>query len=195
MSIPFIFGIAYLFYRFAKEAMGMKRINVLFLAVLSISLLLIFSACSPSRVSVEEFNQEQGVSPTSAPEEVQETEEMGTESDTSSGEVVETPIVADVTGNVPEDVPVLDDAYRLVAGSSGKNVVYQVDTTIEEVVTFYQNELPNFGWEMAGPPDNQVATIATMLRENADGDRLAINMQRNELGGFVRVTVTISRAD
>ena len=173
----------------------MKRTYLLFLAVLATLLLLIFSACSPSRVSVEEFNQAQGVSPTTSSEEVQATEEMNTESNTSNSEVVQTPVKANVTGNVPDDVPVLEGAYRLVAGSSGKNVVYQVDTTIEEVVTFYQNELPNYGWEMAGPPDNQVATIATMLRENADGDRLAINMQRNELGGFVRVTVTISRVN
>ena len=174
----------------------MKRINLQYIAVLLASLFIFLSACSPSRVSVEEFNQEQGVSPTATPEEVQETEDMAEEDpDTEVSEVEEAPVVADVTGAVPEDVPVIDDAYRLVAGSSGKNVVYQVDTTIEEVVTFYQEELPNSAWEMAGPPDNQVATIATMLRENAAGDRLAINMQRNELGGFVRVTVTISRAD
>jgi hypothetical protein len=175
----------------------MKRNHLLYLSVLVVSLLIMLSACSPSRVSVEEFNQAQGVSPTAVPEEVQETEDMvEDEPDTEGSEVVEeAPVVADVTGNVPEDIPVIDGAYRLVAGTSGKNVVYQVDTSIEEVVTFYQEELPNFAWEMAGPPDNQVATIATMLRENEAGDRLAINMQRNELGGFVRVTLTISRAD
>lgn len=176
--------------------MGIKRINLLRISVLVVSLLIILSACSPSRVSVEEFNKEQGINPIATPEEIQETEGMAEgEPDTEVSEVEKAPVVADVTGDVPEDVPVIDDAYRLIAGSSGKNVVYQVDTTIEEVVAFYQEELPNFAWEMAGPPDNQVATIATMLRENAAGDRLAINMQRNELGGFVRVTVTISRAD
>jgi hypothetical protein len=181
----------------AKKAMGLKRrVNCLNLAVLVAVVLLFLSACSPRRISVEEYNEAQGVSSTSAPEEVQEKEEMGEEEpDTPVTEVEEAPVVADVTGNVPEDIPVIEGAYRLVAGSSGKNVVYQVDTVIEDVVTFYQEELPDFAWEMAGPPDNQVATIATMLRENASGDRLAINMQRNELGGFVRVTITISRAD
>jgi len=34
-----------------------------------------------------------------------------------------------------------------------------------------------------------------MLRENAAGDRLAINMQFNELGNFVILSITISRAN
>jgi len=48
---------------------------------------------------------------------------------------------------------------------------------------------------MAGPPDNVMGSIGTMLRENTAGDRLAINMQGNDLGGFVRLTVSISRVD
>jgi hypothetical protein len=48
---------------------------------------------------------------------------------------------------------------------------------------------------MAGPPDNAIGSIGTMLRENAAGDRLAINMQANELGGFVILDISISRAD
>jgi len=48
---------------------------------------------------------------------------------------------------------------------------------------------------MAGSPDNAVEAIATMLRKNEAGDRLAINMQTNELGGFIRLTITISRAN
>jgi len=32
-----------------------------------------------------------------------------------------------------------------------------------------------------------------MLRENTVGDRLTINMQANELGGFVSVTILVIR--
>ena len=94
-----------------------------------------------------------------------------------------------------DDVPIMDGAYQLQISRTGNNVNYQVDGTIEDVLTFYQEELPKFAWEMAGPPDNAISNIATMLRENADGDRIAVNMQYNELGGFVILTITVSRAD
>lgn len=168
----------------------MKRINLLNVAILITIILLFITACSPDRVLVDEFDQVPAGDSTG---DVQETEEPIDEPE--AVESKEPPPVADVTGSVPEDIPVMDGAYQLQAGTSGKNVVYQIDSTIEEVVTFYQEELPNYAWELAGPPDNVVASIATMLRENVAGDRLAINMQANNLGGFVRLTLTISRAD
>jgi hypothetical protein len=33
--------------------------------------------------------------------------------------------------------------------------------------------------------------MATMLRENAEGDRITINMQANQLGGFVRISISV----
>ena len=171
-----------------------RRVNNQNLAVLIAAVLLILSACSPSRISVEEYNKAQGVSPTSVPEEVQETEEVFDEPDSGS-EVGEPLPVAQVIGDTPEDVPIMDAGYDVLAGASGRNVVYLVNATIDETVAFYQAELPKHGWEMAGPPDNAIKSIGTMLRENAVGDRLAINLQRNELDGVVRLTITISRAD
>ncbi len=47
---------------------------------------------------------------------------------------------------------------------------------------------------MLGTPDNSVGAIDKMLHENENGDRLAIDMQANELGGFVRLAITISRS-
>ncbi len=57
----------------------------------------------------------------------------------------------------------MNGAYQVQAGRSGKNVIYQVDASVEEVVAFYQEELPNFEWKMAGPPDNAIGSIGTML--------------------------------
>ena len=48
---------------------------------------------------------------------------------------------------------------------------------------------------MSSPPDNAVEVIGTMLRENEAGARLAISMQADVLGGFVQLTITISRAE
>lgn len=153
-----------------------------------ISTLFIISACSPSRVLVEEYDQ---VTPGAATTEPEAPEESVPEPVEDQGPA---PVEED-EGNNLDDVPIMDEAYKVQKGRSGKNVVYQVDASIEEVVTYYQEILPNYEWELAGPPDNAVAAIATMLRENAAGDRLAINMQANELGGFVIVNITLSRAN
>jgi len=153
-----------------------------------ISALFIISACSPSRVLVSEYDKITPEAATSEPE-VPE----GSASDPVEDEEP-APVVVD-EGKGLDDVPIMESGYQVQKGRTGKNVVYQVDSSIDEVVTFYQEELPNHSWELAGPPDNAVGSIATMLRENADGDRLAINMQANDLGGFVRITITISRAD
>jgi hypothetical protein len=169
--------------------MGMKRVNILGFAILITSLLLILSACTPSRVSVEEYNEAEGII---ASTEFPATEAPEGETNPDS-EVAESPPDAETTGGVPEDIPIMDGAYELQAGRTGKNVVYQIDAPIEDVLAFYIAALPDLGWEMAGPPDNAVGSIGTMLRENAVGDRLAVNMQGNEVGGFVRLNITISR--
>ncbi len=169
----------------------MKKVNFLNLAILITALLLIISACSPSRVSVDEYDGEIAGGETI---EVQETAKpVEPAADPDSGE--EPPPVVEVTGGVPDDVPVMDGAYQLQVTRSGNKVLYQVDASVEEVIAFYQEELPKFEWEMAGPADNVMSFIGTMLRENVAGDRLAINLQGNDLGGFVILTISISRVD
>lgn len=154
-----------------------------------IILMLVITACSPSRIPVAEY--EKTASTGGEPTEAEEAPPPDDEGDTS--EVA--PPVEPVEGELPEDVPVMEDAYDLQVGRRENTVVYQVDTTIEDVVSFYQEELPKLGWELRGPPDNAVGSIATMLRYNSAGDQLAINMQGNELGGFVTLTITISRVE
>jgi len=175
----------------AKEEMGMNRGKFLSFGILVLSLLFILSACAPSRVTVEDYNEAEGIV---APTEIPATSTPVGQTDSDS-EVVDPPPVAETSGEVPEDIPIMDGAYELQAGRSGRNVVYQVDSPIKDVLAFYVAELPGLGWEMAGPPDNAVGSIGTMLRENAIGDRLAVNMQGNEVGGFVRLNITISRVE
>jgi len=90
-------------------------------------------------------------------------------------------------------IPVPEAAYDVHYSRGGDSVQFTVDGDINSVVSFFQEELPNFGWEMAGPPDNAVGVIATMLREDANGDRLTVNMQENSDAGFVRVTAQVAR--
>ena len=166
--------------------MKIGKLSILLLAI-SLAIFAI-SACTPSRVSVDEYNQVAATATSSEPEAVEEVApETGEEQEPA-------PVVVEEEGK-GDDVPIMETGYQVQISRSGNNVNYQVDGTIEEVLTFYQEELPKFGWEMAGPPDNAISNIATMLRENADGDRLAVNMQYNELGGFIILTITVSRTD
>lgn len=95
---------------------------------------------------------------------------------------------------VPEDVPIMPGAYKLQVLRHGTQIVYQVDGSIDDVLSFYQTELEKLGWQMAGPPDSAVGSIATMLRQNEAGDKLSINMQHNPLGNFVSINIAVVRA-
>jgi len=147
--------------------------------------MLSITACTPSRISVDEYNQGATEPPAVAPE---TTEEVVPE----SGEQRATSTPVEASSENSDDVPIVDGAYQVQKGKS--SIIYQVDGSIEDVVAFYQTELPNYGWELSGPPDNAIGAIATMLRENANEDLLAINMQYNNVGDFVRVTITLSRS-
>ncbi|MEJ2262034.1 MAG: hypothetical protein P8X95_01215 [Anaerolineales bacterium] len=92
---------------------------------------------------------------------------------------------------VREDIPIMQGAKNIQASRGGQTVIYEADGEIDAVVNFYEEELPKFGWEMAGPPDTALASIATMLRENQAGERMTINMAGNKLGGFVKVTISV----
>ncbi len=117
-----------------------------------------------------------------------------TESTTSSGGEAATAPAAESGPQIPDDVPVMPGAYKLQVLRHGTQIVYQVDGTIEDVIAFYQQELEALGWQMAGPPDNAVGSIATMLRENQAGDKMSINLQYNPLGNFVSVNIAVVRA-
>lgn len=166
----------------------MKKDYLLMVWIIVIGMVLFASACSPSRISVEEYNREHGIE---SSVEVQVTPTPVVEPE--PGE--DTQPIEPERYEVPEDVPIMEGANKLQVVRKGTNVVYQVDGTVQDLVSFYQDELPNYGWEMAGPPDSAIGAIATMLRENAAGERLAINMQANEVGGFVRLTITIARVN
>ena len=173
----------------------MKKIALLLM--LGSALLLVTAACQPDPTPPPDAPVEPVVQPThptggdsSADEQVDE----------SSGEVSEAPdatleptvMPVDEAG-LAMDIPIPEDAYKIQIMRKGSSTTFQVDSTIEEVVSWYQEELPKVGWDFAGPPDSAVGAIATMLRENGVGDRLTINMQANELAGFVSITLLVIR--
>jgi hypothetical protein len=173
----------------------MKKIALLLMLVSA--LLLVTAACQPDRTPPPDAPAEPVVQPTHP---TGGDSSAGEQVDESSGEVSEAPDANPEPTVVPvddeglaTDIPIPEDAYKIQIMRKGSSTTFQVDSTIEEVVSWYQEELPKGGWEFAGPPDSAVGAIATMLRENSGGDRLTINMQSNELAGFVSITVVVIR--
>jgi len=143
------------------------------------------AACSPKAKPLPTADEGAGEGvETTAP--VQETQPAGVGEETGNEAPLATP-------GVPEDIPIMEGAYKLQVARAGAYVIYQVDGSIEDVVTFYQQELPNFGWHEVRSPDTAMGAMATILRENDAKDRLNISMQKNELGGFVAVTISVQR--
>jgi hypothetical protein len=94
---------------------------------------------------------------------------------------------------IPEDVPVMPDAYELVIPNQ-LNLTYKVDLQIKDVVAFYQAELPNDGWDQPANPDSVVGSMAQMARTKANGDRITFSIQYNPIGEFTIVQIYITRA-
>lgn len=137
----------------------MKRIGFLKALLSGIILLIMFiSACTPCRVPVDEFNQAPAGGDES-PREVPETPlPIG-----DSAPAEEAQPIATQSLIVPEGIPIMDGATNLQVARDGTNIQFQIDGAIVDVVAFYQEVLPDFGWEIAGPPDNVIGLIATML--------------------------------
>lgn len=137
----------------------MKRIGSLKALLSGIILLIMFiSACTPCRVPVDEFNQAPAGGDES-PREVPETPlPIG-----DSAPAEEAQPIATQSLIVPEGIPIMDGATNLQVAHDGTNIQFQIDGAIVDVVAFYQEVLPDFGWEIAGPPDNVIGLIATML--------------------------------
>jgi hypothetical protein len=94
---------------------------------------------------------------------------------------------------VPEDVPIMPDAYELQIANS-LNLTYKVAVKIEDVVAFYEEEFPNYGWDKTNNPDSVVASMAQMSRGKENGDRIAFSIQYNPVGEFTIVQIYIVRA-
>jgi hypothetical protein len=171
----------------------MKKIVVILL--LGAALLFVVTACQPNPTPPP------GAEPTVRPTHPSEVNSSAVERAEEEIEEVSEDVVPDIEptavplneSGTAADVPIPEEAYKYQSMRGGSSATYQVDMDIGELVSWYQEELPKYGWELAGPPDSAVGAMGTMLRENEAGDRLTINMQANVNAGFVSVIVQVIR--
>ena len=168
-----------------------KKVRLL-VWILSITALALAAACKPT-IKVTER-------PTTAPSSSSSAGEVSTPSGGESQPTGETGTGGEsnqagtAPSGVPADVPIMDGAYSLQVMRGGDNIVYKVDTDIEEVVNYYKGAMPEAGWQETSSPDTVVASIASLVRRNDKGDQIFINLQANKLGGFVTVSISVTRA-
>ena len=93
----------------------------------------------------------------------------------------------------PVDLPLPDGAYNVDVSAGGTQVSYLHAGTVQDMVTYLQTELPNYGWTAQTSPDSAIGAIASMLRKNDAGDTLSVNMQYNSNGDFTTLTMAILR--
>ena len=173
----------------------MKKIALFLL--LGVVLLLEITACQPDSTPPSDAPVIKKTHPSEAGSVAVDQPEEPTEQavlEQEPGDVESTAVPMDDSG-IATDIPIPEEAYKVQSMRKGSSVSYQVDGEVTDVVTWYQEILPQYGWEMAGPPDSAIGSIATMLRENADGERLTINMQANEAAGFVSIIIQVMREE
>lgn len=166
-----------------------KRLNLLKLLCVILIVATVVVACTPAAQTpppsqfsgggqtTEGVSQEPG-----AADELGQGGDTGTESGgASAGE------------GFADDIPLPVGYYDENISQESGQINYKVAGTAEDVVAFYQEKLPEFGWDLAGPKDTAVGNTALMLRKNANGDSLSINMQYNQNGQFTVVTLVVSR--
>lgn len=95
--------------------------------------------------------------------------------------------------SIPEDVPIISNAYDLKVPDEF-TIYYKVDLPLQDVVKFYNDELPNYGWDEPKYPDSAVGAMAQMARSKQDKDRITFSMQYNPVGEFTVVQISLTRA-
>ncbi len=109
-----------------------------------------------------------------------------------SGSTTQQPVVTTAPATVPEDVPIMPDAYDVQVPNQ-LNVSYKAPAQIKDVVAFYQTALPTAGWDQTNNPDSVVGNMAQMSRSKANGDRITFSLQYNPVGEFTIVIIWITR--
>ena len=94
---------------------------------------------------------------------------------------------------VPEDVPLMPGAYDVQVQKAGTLVVYRVKALLGEVLDYYQEVLPRYGWQQTTAEDTVVGYAAKLARSKPAGDRVVLSLRYDVRGHFVTVAISVAR--
>jgi hypothetical protein len=122
-----------------------------------------------------------------------QTQNVAITQETGSSVVQPTAVPTKPKPSAPDDVPIMPGAYAIEVPNE-LTVSYKIDTTIRDVVDFYEATLPENGWDQINNPDSVVGAMAQMTRGKSNGDRITFSLQFNPVGEFTIVQIYIIRA-
>ncbi len=162
----------------------MKK-TLFYVAVLSVLAALLLAACGGGATSAPESG------PDSAPASAGDAQPESPSGEGGGQEEAPAP----PENEIPEDVPVMENAYEIRVSSTrnGFDMTYRVDTDIETALAYYQEALLEAGWQETTSRDSIVGSLASMARINEAEDSLTVSMTYNAGGGFVEIRVSVSR--
>ena len=117
---------------------------------------------------------------------------------TSSGSVNVSVGQAELLAQIPGDLPIVPGAQLIEVNvtESATQVKYiSENSTTQVVVNYYEQSLNALGW--LPDPNNADVTVGpntTLVRVNANGDRITVNVSTGEDGQSVLVDVKVERA-
>ncbi len=94
---------------------------------------------------------------------------------------------------VPDDVPLMPGAYDVQVQKAGTLVVYRVKALLGEVLDYYQEVLPRYGWQQTAAQDTVVGYVAKLARAKPAGDRVVLSLRYDVRGHFVTVAISVAR--
>ncbi len=92
-------------------------------------------------------------------------------------------------GEAPANIPVVGGEISEFFGSSSL-VSYNTSMSLGDVVDFYRNAMPNYGWNVGDDPSVLTSTYAVLSYKNAD-QRCTITMSKNPLNEDTIVLISI----
>jgi hypothetical protein len=96
-----------------------------------------------------------------------------------------------VEAEVPEDVPILEEATNMSVTSGGTVIRYEAPGTVEDATKWYQEEMLAAGWEQKSRTDTGFADSITLLRSKPD-QNISITIQSIPGSDNVRVQIALS---
>jgi hypothetical protein len=176
--------------------MRKNRREYLFIGMIII--LLVAAGCSPRSAPVQPqedpvIEEEPVISVEDPMVEPLDFEEDMDEGDAPEGEEQDFSDQQVVRGEdgVRSDIPVIENAYKIQVSRAGYNINFQVDGTIDEVFSYYQEELARRGWQQMTASDSVSGPRGSLVRDKEDA-RLSMNFQENTIGGFVVVAIFLT---
>jgi len=92
-------------------------------------------------------------------------------------------------GEAPSNIPLVDSEVNDFFGSNSM-VSYTTPMDLEDVVDFYRDTMPNYGWETGDDTTVLTSTYAVLSFKNAD-QRCTVTLSINPLNGSTIVLISI----